>query len=58
MHWNCCIEEMRSMLQLLELEGSLARKRRFHFFNSWNLKEASHESVVIISVASFLLGIV
>ena len=45
-HWNCCIEEMRSMLQLLELEGSLARKRRFHFFNAWNSKEASHESFV------------
>ena len=45
-HWNCCIEEMRSMLQLLEFEGSLARKRRFHFFNSWNSKEASHESFV------------
>ena len=26
--WNCCIEEMRSMLQLLEFEGCLARKLR------------------------------
>ena len=46
-HWNCCIEEMRSclellecrkprttasisFLQLVEFEGSLARKLRFH----------------------------
>ena len=45
-HWNCCIEEMRSLLQLLEFEGSLTRKLRFHLFNCWNLKDASHESVV------------
>ena len=32
--WNCCIEEMRSLLELLEFEGSLA------------LKEASHEGLV------------
>ena len=43
-HWNCCIEEMRS---LLEFEGRLARQRRFHLFNSWNLKEASQESFVV-----------
>ena len=30
----------------LEFEGTLARKRRFHIFNSWNSKEASHESFV------------
>ena len=45
-HWNCCIEEMRSLLDLLEFEGSLARKLRFHLFISWNLKEASHDSFV------------
>ena len=27
----------------MEFGGSLARKLRFHFFNSWNLKEVSHE---------------
>ena len=32
-HWNCCTEEMRSFLDLLEVEGSLARKLRFHLFN-------------------------
>ena len=37
-----------SDLQLLELEGSIARKLRFHIFNSWNLKEASHKSSVFI----------
>ena len=45
-HWNCCIEEMRSVFDLLEFEGRLARKLRFHFFNFWILKEASHESFV------------
>ena len=48
-HWNCCTEEMRSLLDLLEVEGRLARNRRFHLFNSWNLKDASHEIVVFIS---------
>ena len=28
-HWNCCIEEMRSLLDLLEFEGCLARKLVF-----------------------------
>ena len=51
-HWNCCTEEMRSLLDLLEVEGSLARKLRFHLFNSWNLKEASHETFVFISSTS------
>ena len=47
---RCCFsEEMRSLLQLLEFEGSLARKRPFHSFNSWNSKDASHESVVFTS---------
>ena len=45
-HWNCCIEEMCSFLELLEFEGSLARKRHCHSFDSWNSKEASHESFV------------
>ena len=35
-----------SHLQLLEFEGNLGRKLRFHIFNSWNLKEASHEHSV------------
>ena len=48
-HWYCCIEEMRSVLDLLEFEGCLARKLRFHLFNSWNLKDASHEGFVFIS---------
>ena len=48
-HWNCCTEEMRSLLDLLEFEGSLARKLRFHVFHFRNLKEASHESFVFIS---------
>ena len=48
-HWNCCIEEMRSLLELLEFEGCLARKLRFQLFNSWNSKDASHESVVFTS---------
>ena len=39
-----------SYLQLLEFEGSLARKLRFHIFNSWNLKEASHESFVFMNL--------
>ena len=29
-HWNCCIQEMRSLLELSEFEGRLARKLRFH----------------------------
>ena len=37
--WNCCIEEMRSLLGLLQFEGRLARQLRFHLLNSWNLKE-------------------
>ena len=36
-----------SDLQLVELKGSLARKLRFHFFTSWNSKDASHESFVL-----------
>ena len=36
-----------SQRQLLEFDGSLARKLRFHIFNSWKLKEASHESFVV-----------
>ena len=47
--WNWCIEEMRSLLDLLEFEGYLARKLRFHLFNSWNSKETSHESFVFIN---------
>ena len=35
---NCCIEEMRSFLELLECEGSLARQHRFHLFNPWNFE--------------------
>ena len=38
-----------SPLQLLEFEGSLARKLRFHIFNSWNVKEVLHESFVFTS---------
>ena len=49
LHWNCCVEDMWSHLQLLKFEGSLARKLRFHIFNSWNLTEASHESFVFVS---------
>ena len=49
MHWNCCIEEMRPMLQLLVFEGSLARKLRLNFFNSWKSKEVMHESFLFIS---------
>ena len=41
--WNCCIEEMCSFLELLEFEGCLARQLRFHLFNCWNVKEASHD---------------
>ena len=54
-HWNCCTEEMRSLLDLLEVEGSLARNRRFHLFNSWNWKETSHESFVFVSSTSGIL---
>ena len=38
-----------SSLQLLEFERSLPRKLRFHIFNFWNLKEASHESFVFMN---------
>ena len=31
-----------SHLQLLEVEGGLAQKLRFHIFNCWKLKEVSH----------------
>ena len=48
-HWNHCIEEMRSCLDLWKCEGSLLRKLRFHLFNSWNSKDASHESFAFIS---------
>ena len=37
-HWNCCIEEMRPMLQLLVFEGSLARKLRFHGFHESRMR--------------------
>ena len=47
--WNCCIEELRSLLELLEFEGILAGQRRFHPFNLWNLRETSHESFVFTS---------
>ena len=46
MQWKCCVEDMCSHFQLLEFEGRLVRKLRFHIFNFWNLKEASHESFV------------
>ena len=29
-HWNCCIDEMRLLLDFLEFEGNFARKLRFH----------------------------
>ena len=45
-HWNFCIEEMCSLLELLEFDGRLAQQLRFHLLNSWNLKESSHESFV------------
>ena len=35
-----------SHFQLLEFDGSIARKLCFHTFNFWKLKEASHESFV------------
>ena len=38
-----------SNLQLLEIEGYLAGKLRFHTFNCWNLKDVSHESFVFAS---------
>ena len=38
-----------SHLDLLDFEGNLARKLRFHNFNSWNLKQVSHESFVFTS---------
>ena len=43
-HWNCCIEEMRSLLDLLEFEGRLARKLRFHP-STLGIQETSHESL-------------
>ena len=59
-HGKCCVEDMFSHLQLLEwrprtkasfshlleFEGRLARKLRFHTFKSWNLTETSHETLV------------
>ena len=45
MHWNCCVEDMCSHLQLLEFERSLPRKLRVQILNCWNAKEASHESL-------------
>ena len=38
-HWNCCIEERSSLLDLLEFEGSPARKLRFHVFICLQLLE-------------------
>ena len=38
-----------SYLQLLEVEGRLAQKLRFHIFSCWDLKEVSHKSFVFIS---------
>ena len=38
-HWNCCIEEMRSLLELLELERCLARKLRSISFSHLQLLE-------------------
>ena len=44
-----CTKASFSRLQLLEFEGGLARQLRFHLFNSWNLKQALHESFVFTS---------
>ena len=41
---------MCSHLQLLEFEGSLALKLRFHIFNFSNLNEASHQSLIFTAV--------
>ena len=41
LHWNCCVEDMWSHLQLLKFEGCIARKLRFHIFNSSNLTKTS-----------------
>ena len=49
LHWNCCVEDMCSHLQLLEFDGSITVKLRFHIFNCSNLKDASHESCVFVS---------
>ena len=49
LHWNCCVKDMWSHLQLLKFEGSLARKLRFRILNSWNLTEASHESRAVFA---------
>ena len=43
---TAALKRMRSCLELLECEGSLARQLRFHLFHSWNLQEASHDSFV------------
>ena len=38
-----------SHLQLVEFDGSIARKLRLHSFSCWNWKEALHENVIFIS---------
>ena len=35
--------------QLVEFEGCLAQKLRFHIFNSWNVKDVSQESFVFMN---------
>ena len=49
LHCHCCVEDMCSHLQLLELEGCIARKLHFHIVIFCNWKEASHESVIFTS---------
>ena len=43
------VEHHHHSTSKLTHEGSIARELRFHTFNSWNLKEASHESFVFTS---------
>ena len=38
-----------SHLQLVEFEGRLAQKLRFHIFNSWKVKDVSQESFVFMN---------
>ena len=38
-----CTKALLSKLEQLDFEGRLARKLCFQSFNTWNLKEVSHE---------------
>ena len=44
-HWNCCVEDMCSYFQLLEFQGSIARKLRYSLTLALYTVGTSNQSV-------------